>query len=145
MAHAVRRGSRGRGVGSRDRGERDRVRQSMSSAPGMSSADRAALHAFWRFYEPRRSSIGARLPSVAVPLPDPALLRAAVLGDEWGPYLAALRRLAEGYADAEIDYAAWLGVVRAFREEVQRELDRIGAAEALRISQGLHRLVELVI
>src|SRR5687768_8673274 len=99
----------------------------------LSAEDKAALREFWRFYEPRRASIAARMLSAASRFPQWStvlsalqadevsrqeeeaydLQRQAVLDDRWEPYRAHLRAQGERYAEAGIGYSAWFDLIRA--------------------------------
>src|SRR5262245_38624496 len=102
----------------------------------LTTDDKRALVAFWKFYQPLRRSISERLLaaiassrewSEALQRIDPAervaaddrthqLQAMAILEDQWEPYLASLRAQGEHYALAGLSYSAWLEMLGAFRD-----------------------------
>ena len=146
--------------------------QATSYVTRLSAEDKAAMQAFWRFYEPRQASIAARVMSIAARLPEWSsmlahlapdetarhaqdsyvLQKRAVLENEWEPFLADLQARAEKFADAGVGYSAWFDVTRTCRDVIGDELrglleqePRDNLASVLGISRGMNHLLDIAL
>src|SRR6185503_12094470 len=121
--------------------------------PGLSWSgvmqDKAAMHAFWSFYEPRAAAVSEAVtealaslhagpsapepiapePIAPEPAPEPAperneraLQRLAILDDRWLPYLASLREQGVFAALSGHGYTAWYDRIKAFRGALREQL-----------------------
>ena len=134
--------------------------------------DKAAMHAFWSFYEPRATAISEAVSGVLSALhtappdeaiaPDQAadrerheraLQRLAILEDRWAPYLASLREQGVLAALSGHGYAAWYERIKAHRGALRAQLagflrdepTRDEVAAASRISHGLDCLLDIMV
>jgi two-component system cell cycle sensor histidine kinase/response regulator CckA len=130
--------------------------------------EKSALRDFWLFYEPHAASVhqelllacrdtpeweailGARTPEQIAEQHARALAlsRAAMLRDDWQPWLDELRTQAMQYAQGGTTFSAWFALLARFRRCVRRRLDalaRTDSVHAARIGDALGRLNDLVI
>ena len=166
----VRRGA-GRGAHSvprRGASARGAYGATIGAVRGLRPDEKAALRDFWHFYEPHADRIHEELllacrdtPGWAgvagTKPPDPmaeqhartlALLRAAILRDDWPPYLDELRRQGTQYAKEGTTFSAWCALLARFRRCVRSRLDplvREDPAHAIRIGDALARFNDLVL
>jgi PAS domain S-box-containing protein len=130
----------------------------------LSADDKTAIQEFWQFYEPRRTSIAARVMASASRLPEwssilsllaedaHVLLQRAVLDGAWEPFLARLQAQGEAFAEAGIGYSVWFDLTRAFRDAIREELHgyfveapRDHLTSVLGISRGMNHLLDIAI
>jgi len=132
----------------------------MTRAIRFDDADRAALRAYWQFYEPRSAAIADDLRSQATRLvewkavieatpPEAAaeqerrgrqLQRMAIVEDQWEPYLDDLRTQGIRYAEAGVSYAAWIELIAAFRNTVRRHIVQFAREDLERAATASHGL-----
>jgi PAS domain S-box-containing protein len=129
------------------------------------------MREFWTFYEPRRSTITARMLATAMRSPEWAAILAnapadvldqqqeeshrlqaqAILENRWEPYLASLAAQGEQYARLGVSYSAWFELIRAYRDSVREQLavlldeDPHELEHVFAISQGMMALTDLAI
>jgi two-component system cell cycle sensor histidine kinase/response regulator CckA len=130
--------------------------------------EREALRDFWLFYEPRAASVHEELLLACRDMPEwgaivrartperiaeqharaLALLRAAVLEDDWQPCLDELRRQGMQRAKGGTTFSAWVALLAQFRRSVRRRLDALAQEDSVlakRICDALDRVNDLVI
>ncbi len=136
----------------------------------LTAEDKAALAAFWRFYEPRSASIMERVRTSLSKSPAWSGLIArrtkadaeqmdrealavqgrAILEDAWEPFLAFLRAQGEQYAHAGLGYSAWFEMLGNYREIAREDLARFHEQDVERhqrvfdASRGLHRFIDII-
>src|SRR5580692_3849514 len=143
------------------------VMESKSIATPQLDADtRAAIREYWGFYEPHAAAIAAEILPACERIPDfvpvlramtpeqmaeqnkrsLALQRAAIVDDQWGPYLTDLRAQGMQYANMGINFASWFEIITAYRECAARRLVSVAREDMQRattISKGMNRLLDV--
>ncbi len=132
----------------------------------LTAADKAALAAYWQFFEPLMDDLNGELRESLDELPEwQALVRMqspqqaaernvksrelqgdAIVGGNWAPYLADLREQGIAYAQMGVSFAGWYDIIAIFRELARRRLLEVGNDDfrrAAQISDGLNRLVDI--
>ncbi|HEX2163812.1 MAG TPA: ATP-binding protein, partial [Thermoanaerobaculia bacterium] len=143
-----------------------------AATPGGSlpeAARKQDLQALWRFYERRMPGILDRVYGAVLERPEwrPIygdastfaaqqrhvldLLRQAVVGDRWEPYLAYLRGRGAAFARHGIGYSAWLELIGAFRNALRGEAERfpeetpgINRLAARQVNRGVNFLLDTI-
>jgi anti-anti-sigma regulatory factor len=136
-------------------------------SPALSPEEKAALREFMLFYEPHAAVIQVELTRACEDMPEWGpiiramtpkqmaeqnkrsldLQRAAILDDRWQPYLADLHTQGIQYAKAGTSFASWFQIIAAYRDCIRRrltELARTDLDQAARISEGMNRLLDMV-
>jgi len=121
---------------------------------------------YWRFYEPVAPAISGELRSSLLELPEWApilraqtpsqiaegdrrsieLQRAAIIDNEWTPYLEDLRVQGATYAKLGVSFVAWFDILAIFRETIRRQLASLARTEfdrASRIGDGMNRFLDI--
>lgn len=137
-----------------------------SSQPVRDPHDRAALDAYWSFYEPLADAISDELRRRCLALPVFAeivramtpeqhrdqdrrsreLLRRALVDDAWAPYLGELATQGTVYAKMGVGFGAWFDVLALFRDVVRGHLGALSASDLERarlVADGMNRHLDI--
>jgi rsbT co-antagonist protein RsbR len=75
------------------------------------------------------------------------LQHAALLGDDWGPYLADLHAQGMQYARAGTSFASWFQIIAAYRDCTRRhltDLARTDLERASKVGEAMNRFLDMV-
>ena len=132
----------------------------------ISTDDKAAMAAFWRFYEPLAGQVSAELRRSLEQLPEwasivraqtPAqvadnevrslgLQRSALLDGNWAPYLQDLYAQGAMYARMGVSFLAWFDVIAMFREAIRRRFVALigqDLTRAQQVADGMMRFLDI--
>jgi anti-anti-sigma regulatory factor len=131
-------------------------------APALRPEEKAALREFWRFYEPLAGAIQEELMRACEDLPEwgpiiramsPEQIaqqnqRAALLEDQWQPFLTDLQQQGMQYAKAGARFASWFEILAAFRDCIRRRLVELSRKDqdmdrAAKIDEAMNRYLDL--
>jgi rsbT co-antagonist protein RsbR len=135
--------------------------------PALGPKEKQCLRDFWLFYEPHAAAIQDELmlacqdmpewgPIIRAMTPEQmaeqhrrglGLQRAALLEDNWQPYLEDLTQQGTQYANAGASFASWFAILAAFRDSIRRRLVESASRDlhgATHISEGMNRFLDLV-
>lgn len=138
----------------------------ISTRVKISADDKAAMAAFWRFYEPLAADVSAELRRSLEQLPEwasivraqtPAqvadgearslsLQRAALLDGNWAPYLQDLYAQGAMYARMGVSFLAWFDVIAMFREAIRRRFVATAVQDpsrAQQVADGMMRFLDI--
>jgi rsbT co-antagonist protein RsbR len=132
----------------------------------LTAEDKAAMTAYWQFFEPLADEINAELRESLLALPEWAPIikgmseetmraqnrqsierqRQAIVDGNWAPYLEDTRAQGTQYARAGVSFVAWYDIIAIYREAIRRRLvalakrdpERVG-----RVSEGLNRWIDI--
>jgi rsbT co-antagonist protein RsbR len=133
----------------------------------LTGEDKAALAAYWAFYEPIAAEINAELRASLLQLPEWAPLiramtpaqeaeqharslqqqRTALRDGNWAPYLEDLRVQGVTYAKMGVSFIAWYDIIAIYRELIRRRFVAMMSAgnveQGARVSDGLNRVIDI--
>jgi anti-anti-sigma regulatory factor len=131
----------------------------------ITSEDKVALAAYWKFYEPHADAISQGLRESLAQLPEwapilkltpPAMQqqqeresrekqRMAMLEGNWAPYLDDLRKQGIAYANMGVTFVAWYDIIAIYRELIRRKLidATLPQDELVHVSDGLNRSIDI--
>ena len=132
----------------------------------LSDSEKSAMRAYWNFYEPLATSISQELRAELLRHPFWAaimrsltptqmdtqdarsreLQRAAILADDWQPYLDELYAQGEQYAKMGVSFFAWYEILAMYRDVVRRRLGEIAqhdVARATTIGDGMNCFLDV--
>ena len=131
----------------------------------ITSEDKVALAAYWKFFEPHAEAINEALRDSVAKLPEWAPLlkltppavqeqqeresrakqRTAMVDGDWAPYLDDLRKQGIAYANMGVTFVAWYDIIAIYRELIRLKLINSGLAqeEMVRVGDGLNRSIDI--
>ncbi|MGE5186615.1 MAG: STAS domain-containing protein [Acidobacteriota bacterium] len=130
----------------------------------LTGADKEALLAYWRFYEPIAAQISSELRESLRELPEwSALMRAmtpaqiadndrkslalqrqAIVDNNWAPYLQELSTQGAQYARMGISFLAWYDIIAIYREAIRRRIvANLGDSPVAQIADGMTRFIDI--
>jgi rsbT co-antagonist protein RsbR len=134
--------------------------------------EKAALREYWRFYEPVSAAISEDLRRACEDLPvwgplmrsmsaqqiaeqdkrSQSLQRAAIMDDQWGPYLADLHAQGAQYARAGVTFSSWFQLISLYRESMRKRLSAYTeehGPQSLKVSgsvsAGMNRFLDMAL
>jgi anti-anti-sigma regulatory factor len=133
--------------------------------PRFTPEERAALKEYWAFYEANADAVQAEVFAALERAPEWAPIlrtmgpaerqqnnlrgmanqRAAILDENWGPYLAELQTQGAQYAKGGVKFGSWFQVIAIFRTSLRHrmlELARTDLPRASRIGDGMNALLD---
>jgi rsbT co-antagonist protein RsbR len=128
--------------------------------------DKAALAAYWQFFEPIADAVNQELRDSLTQLPEWAPIirampadvaekqeregrerqRLAIVDGNWAPYLEDLRAQGVAYANMGVSFIAWYDVIAIYRELIRGRLMALAKTDIVRatqVSDGLNRVVDI--
>lgn len=132
----------------------------------ITAEDKAALAAYWRFFEPIAVEINHELRESLAQLPEWAPIirgmnpaqaaqqeresrerqRLALIDGNWAPYLEDLRTQGVIYANMGVSFIAWYDVIAIYRELIRRRLmtyAKTNVDDAALVSDGMNRALDI--
>jgi rsbT co-antagonist protein RsbR len=132
----------------------------------LTAEDKAAMAAYWAFYEPIAGEIDRELRRSLVALPEWAPLvkaiteeqalvqsraslqrqRKALVDGDWAPYLEDVRSQGVQYARAGVSFVAWYDIIAIYRETIRRRLVDLAKQDAERaavVAEGMSRMIDI--
>jgi rsbT co-antagonist protein RsbR len=131
----------------------------------ITAEDKAALAAYWRFFEPHAVKINATLRESLLKLPEWAPIikaqtpsqieaqetqgrerqRGAIIDGNWAPYLDDLRQQGIAYANMGISFVAWYDIIAIYRDLIRQQLfdAKMDRDEMLMVSEGMNRAIDI--
>ena len=132
----------------------------------LTAEDKAALAAYWAFYEPIAVEVDRDLRRSLAALPEWAPLikavteeqaavqgreslarqRKALVDGDWAPYLEDVRTQGVQYARAGVSFVAWYDIIAIYRETIRRRLVDLATqdpARAATVAEGLSRMIDM--
>lgn len=132
----------------------------------LTSDDKAAMAAYWAFFEPLAAEVDRELRASLAALPEWAPIiramteeqavaqsraslarqRTALVDGDWAPYLEEVRAQGVQYARAGVSFVAWYDIIAIYRETIRRRLlavMRDDPDRAARVSEGLNRMIDI--
>jgi len=142
------------------------VENKVASRARLSAGDKAAMRAYWEFYEPIADEISEALRISLSELPEWAPIikasataqarqqeqdsrarqREAVVNGNWAPYLDELRIQGMSYAKMGISFVAWYDIIAIYREIVRRRvlaLGKVDLEKMAHVGDGMNRLIDI--
>jgi rsbT co-antagonist protein RsbR len=132
----------------------------------ITAEDKAALAAYWQFFEPIAGEVNTELRESLAQLPEWAPIlrgmnpaqaaqqeregrerqRVALVEGNWAPYLEDLRVQGVTYANMGVSFLAWYDVIAIYRELIRRRLivfARQNVEQATLVSDGMNRALDI--
>lgn len=132
----------------------------------ITAEDKAALAAYWQFFEPISPEINNELRESLAQLPEWAPIirgmspaqaaqqeregrerqRQALIEGNWAPYLEDLRVQGVTYANMGVSFLAWYDVIAIYRELIRRrlmELAQKDIKQATLVGDGMNRMLDI--
>ncbi|HEY3234921.1 MAG TPA: STAS domain-containing protein [Polyangiaceae bacterium] len=137
------------------------------TAPALRPEEKAALRDFHHFYEPHAAAINDELMRACQDMPEwapiiramtpeqmaeqnkrsLALQRAALLEDQWQPYLADLHTQGMQYAKAGTSFSSWFKIISAYRNCIRDRLQDVARTDmprATKLGEAMNGLLDMV-
>lgn len=128
--------------------------------------DKAALAAYWQFFEPIAEQVNQELRDSLTQLPEWAPIvrgmspaqaaqqeregrerqRLALIEGNWAPYLEDLRTQGVTYANMGVTFIAWYDIIAIYRELIRRRLMELAEKDikqATLVSDGMNRALDI--
>lgn len=132
----------------------------------ITAEDKAALAAYWQFFEPISVEVNNELRESLAQLPEWAPIirgmspaqaaqqeregrerqRQALIEGNWAPYLEDLRVQGVTYANMGVSFLAWWDVIAIYRELIRRRLMDLASkdiAKANLVGDGMNRVLDI--
>lgn len=132
----------------------------------LTAEDKAAMAAYWAFYEPIAAEVDRELRRSLAALPEWAPIvkgiseeqaavqsrdslarqRKALVDGDWAPYLEDVRTQGVQYARAGVSFVAWYDIIAIYRETIRRRLVELAKQDperAATVAEGLSRMIDM--
>jgi rsbT co-antagonist protein RsbR len=132
----------------------------------LTAEDKAAMAAYWAFYEPIAAEVDRELRRSLAALPEWAPIikgiseeqavaqsreslarqRRALVDGDWAPYLEDVRTQGVQYARAGVSFVAWYDIIAIYRETIRRRLVELAKQDperAATVAEGLSRMIDM--
>lgn len=132
----------------------------------LTAEDKAAMAAYWAFYEPIAAEVDRELRRSLAALPEWAPIvkgiseeqaavqsrdslarqRKALVDGDWAPYLEDVRTQGVQYARAGVSFVAWYDIIAIYRETIRRRLVALAKQDperAATVAEGLSRMIDM--